>query len=243
MSEHFNTIVEGHGGDLDFYFNEGFKALYGSGILTPVIISLGIILFFKHNKNLKHKLFIGLSILFVYSFYTVAKTKMYAFPIIVFPFAMIFIAIVINKLFVFINKLISNRTVYISIITILTVISGVIIANPKRIINNHSPEKSYSNLYRLKELKEKDFINHIQNELKKDKYIIFNCNLSEFGDIPFLFYTNHDAFKIIPTEKQLEDLLKTNNRIAIINLGELPNYILSNKKIKILDAKKFAVKI
>ena len=47
ISKHFNTIIEGHGGDLDFYFNEGFKALYGSGILTPIIIFLGIILFFK----------------------------------------------------------------------------------------------------------------------------------------------------------------------------------------------------
>lgn len=239
MSKHFNTIIEGHGGDLDFYFNEGFKALYGSGILTPIIIFLGIILFFKYSSNLKHKLFIGLSILFIYTFYTVAKTKMYAFPIIVFPFAMIFIAITINKLFLVIIKFIPNRTIYITIITLLTLVSGIIIANPKRIISNHSNEKSHSNLKRLKELKEKDFIIHIQKELKNDKYIIFNCNLSEFGDIPFLFYTNHDAFKIIPTEKQLEDLLKTNNRIAVIDLGELPFYILSNKKVKILNAEKF----
>ena len=89
---------------------------------------------------------------------------MYAFPIIVFPFAMIFIAITINKLFLVIIKFIPNRTIYITIITLLTLVSGIIIANPKRIISNHSNEKSHSNLKRLKELKEKDFIIHIQKE-------------------------------------------------------------------------------
>lgn len=132
---HFSTTIEGHGGDAWFYW-DNLKLIYGTnGFLSLILFCLIFSAFFAKNKQLL-KIYLAISVLLPYIFFTLATTKMNAFCVIVSPLVVI-LAIgqfqkLINHLFpVFELKYFNKFAPFIIILTAL------ILIKPKTIIDNH----------------------------------------------------------------------------------------------------------
>lgn len=79
ISKHFKKVVEGHGGSNWFYF-ENFSEAYGK--LALLFVPIGLYAFCKFSVNKRTYFAHLLLILITYTFFTLAKTKMSAFPLI-----------------------------------------------------------------------------------------------------------------------------------------------------------------
>ena len=94
-----------------------------------------------------------------------------------------------------------------------------------------------------KEKDELDFLAASEQQQQQDElneeHILFNCQLTVNGHIPFMFFTNHRAFSFVPSHEQLVIAKKTNTNIAILDLGNLPDYINSDKSIRKIDVTQF----
>ena len=235
-SKHFFESVEKHAESTWFYFTEGFQTVYGSAVLIPFILLLGLILMIVKMPDRRHKIFISSSIIFVYVFYTVAATKMISFPIIVAPFAFLGLGFLINFLF----SLLENKTKqsWQKPLSVVRVVAVLVIAfsllNLSKIQTGHTSWKPDNNRNRSGELKEMAFINSLDKKLGDEKHVIFNASITLNGHIPVMFYTDHVAYDFVPSEAQIEELKKQEMKIAILDLGNLPNYIREDESIRVL---------
>lgn len=97
---HFSSGIEGHIGDYMYHLN-GMNVLYGNGILVQIIIISSILLMLliglikkKHYYSFASSIFI-----IIYLFFTLASTKLIAYPGIVMAFGFIALLFPFNYLF------------------------------------------------------------------------------------------------------------------------------------------------
>jgi len=83
-TQHFYTIVEGHGGGYWYYWKNLFT-LYGSADLLPYLILFSLVFVWKFVRHKNYALFLLVMIICPYAFFTLAETKMPAFTAIVIP--------------------------------------------------------------------------------------------------------------------------------------------------------------
>ncbi|MBL4592573.1 MAG: glycosyltransferase family 39 protein [Flavobacteriales bacterium] len=240
--KHFSEPIEGHYGNLWFYFTNGFNTLYGSGVIMPFVLLFGIVFMIYKIRNKEYKIGIITTIIVVYSVFTLAETKMIAFPLIITPFTYLGIGALLDSLLSITKKKVSIPIVT-TILSILIPLSISYAAlNLKRIQNYHTMRNPYDNHNRVRELIEMKFIDSLI-EMKLDQdYVIFNSCITVNGNIPIMFYTNHTAYSFIPSVSQIREIKNVGKKVAVINLGNLPKYILYDKDIKILHLKKERMK-
>lgn len=234
-ASHFLHPVEGHEETMWYYFHDGFKAIYGQGDLVFYFVLAGAIILVAKLKELKHQLFIALSIVFVYAFYTIAKTKMVSFPVIVTPFLFMGIAHLIHLLISFIQKK-TNRLIIPQILASLIIAYfGYLLVDLAKVEERHATKyKDYSDQNRIRNLVENQFISSLSTQLEDDNYVIFNSNISIHGETPVMFHTNYTAYNFIPLEGHIDIIRAAGKKIAVVDLGELPTYITEDKDIQIL---------
>ena len=236
-SRHFFEVIEGHRESTWYYFTDGLETIYGAGNLIPFILLVSTSLFLVAIKNKKHQIFITSVIIFVYLFYTLASTKMVSFPIIVSPIFFLSMGYLIFKILSVIEPIIKSSFLNQSISTSLLVLIAFTTLNLSKIETNHTDLNPYNNHNRVNEQMEMNFIQSLDKELKKEDYVIFNASITLNGQIPIMFFTNYIAYKFIPTQSQIEEVRKEGKKVAIIDLGNIPNYILLDKQIKVLNVK------
>jgi 4-amino-4-deoxy-L-arabinose transferase-like glycosyltransferase len=229
-TKHFFEPVENHSGDIWFHFR-AIKEIYGSGDAIPYIYLLGIIIFLK-NTNLKiYRYVILFAVIIIYTFYTMASTKMTSFCIIVSPFAFLGIASLVDATSIFL----SSSKMYSKFETLFRPIILIIICsfllNISKIQNYHTDWKPKDNQNREAELKEMSIIQTLKYQLGNRDYVIFNANVRLNGHIPIMFYTDYIAYNIIPTEAQIRIIQSKQYSIAILDNGDLPDYIKSKDEI------------
>ena len=237
ISSHFFKAIEGHTESIWYYFTDGLEIMYGSGDLVPFILLLGIILLLIKIPNKIYKVAIASTILFVYIFYTLAATKMVAFTIIVLPFVYLGLGYLIDSLNSLFGKKVDNKflTQTFSII-ILRVISFTAL-NLTKIQGNHTAWKAHDNHNRFSEQVEMALIQSLKDNLNGEEYVVFNASITLNGHIPIMFYTDYIAYNFIPSRNQIEKIRQNNKKIAILDLGNLPEYIVQDKSIKIVKVK------
>lgn len=234
-SKHFFEPIENHSESLWFYFTSGFKQVYGSGDLIPFIFLISTIIFVIKIKDNKDKYFIVYAIIFVYLFYTIAQTKMVSFTIIVSPLLYLSLGYVINKVLILISNKIKRILVQQTITTIAVFIVAYTALNINKIEGNHTYKKPHDNHNRKNEQAEMDFIRSLKGQLDDDKYVIFNTCITYGGNIPVMFYTDYIAYDFIPNPSQIESVRRQNMKIAVLNIGEIPDYITRDKNIKLIE--------
>ncbi len=236
--KHFFEVIEGHSKGFFYYFTNGLMELYGTGDAIPAIVLAGIVIMLIKVINNKYRIFIMITIIFVYLFYTAAATKMVGFVLIVAPFIYLGIGTLVNETLIIIRKKIR----YPLIVAVLGIVIPISIAftalNLSRIYNFHTMNKPHNNRNRLGELTEMKFIKSLKEELPDTNYVIFNAGIIVNGHIPIMFYTNHIAYNFIPSQSQIIEIRKQNKKIAIVNINTLPDYITSDDKIKMLNVEK-----
>ncbi|MFA4852743.1 MAG: glycosyltransferase family 39 protein [Bacteroidales bacterium] len=230
ISSRLFKVLDGHGGNFWYHF-EATRILYGSGLLVSFLLIFSLVVLFKKLNSINYRIFIISAILFVYLLYSIAATKSLAYCIIVSPLIYLgFSALFITAINYFEKKHFKNIVKNSFFYVLLSLICFFII-DMKDIQINHTMYKPSENEDRIKKLAEKSLINNLDNILPDKKYIIFNTNFAQGGNIPFMFYTDYIAYRCIPSKEQCEEVIRKGYKIAILDFNNLPDYIIYDENI------------
>ncbi|MHC1707454.1 MAG: ArnT family glycosyltransferase [Bacteroidales bacterium] len=227
---HLHTAVEDHSGSIWFHFLN-LRTIYGQGQAVPFILLTGLILLFFKVKNRVHRIGLLIPISAVYLFYSVVATKMLSFCIIVAPLVFLGMAVMLTAFIDFINSKVARK----ALISVISVVLVMTVAwfnlDLRRIQGYHTMWKPHDNCNRQAELYEMQGIKALQRALSDGPYVVFNASMRVNGQIPVMFFTRHTAYPYIPTKEQAEDLKTKGIKIAIFNIGTLPDYLVNDDKI------------
>jgi len=240
MHEHFSKPIEGHGGDSWFHFDEGLKKIYGSGQAVAWLLLLGIVTLLFRANALLYAAAIGVAVVGVYGFYTLAATKMIGFPLIVAPFLFLGLGALTDGVFGFLRSY-TNRIAH-RVVQFAVCFAICFLVMDMHLIHQHRAlvYKGQPEVYRIKKIAERKLVQVVDSALQSKPHVLFNAGLMSGGDITFLFFSNHIAFGGLPTP---EDVVKAKMKypdfpIAIIDQGQpLPDYLTTDSEIQIICAK------
>lgn len=229
-SSHFLKSIENHGGDVWFHF-KALKTIYGSGIFIPYLYLLGLILFIKKIPLTIYRIAITSAIIIIYTFYSLASTKMISFCIIAAPFAFLGLGSLIYSTIHFLQTRIKLKKIGSILQPLLLIVTCAFLLNLSKIANYHTMWKPNDNFNRKIELAEMDLIKKLKQQLANKKCIIFNVNDRLNGQIPIMFYTDYVAYNFIPTKQQLRKVKDLGYMPVVIVNSNLPNYIKNDLSI------------
>lgn len=229
-SKHFTEVIEGHEGDM-FYYIENFNLTIIDNF--KFIFPFALIAFWMISKNRSLSIAITIGVLFVFIFFTIAKTKMPAFTLITYPYLILGLSALVHyiaeKTISFLKPLYSKAVLPVSFLTISVFLLQIektqaSHTNWKFNVGDYNDRQFYLNW-----LKTAKYI----KSLKLDKdYVIFNCN--QMTHLSMMFYTDHFAYWSYPTPYHMRVLQQKNKKAAVINDGHLPSYCY-DKNILIIN--------
>ena len=228
FSMHFSSVVEGHGGDDWFHFN-ALNVLYGQGLIIPLLVSM--LFLGKKLVSLKYRVFTIGAIVFVYLFFSIAATKMVSFCLIVSPFIFLGIASFFVYLKSFMNQYVTSVMLRRVLFILLCALFSYKLLSIEQIYNNHNIENPMENNYRTNKIIERTVINNLPQNLSDKNYVIFNTKYAQGGNISFMFYSDYIAYRFIPSISQCDEVIAKGYKIAILDFGEIPEYITNNPEI------------
>ncbi len=226
---HFTQGLDGHTGDAWFHF-DGLAAIYGQNKLMPYLMIGAFVALILRIKNNTHRILFFFSTILVYTFYTLANTKMAGYVYVVSFVFYVAMASVLDQLFIVVVNKIPNRKYIISIIAFLLLLAiGYYDINLNKIKENHldSPDNYMSYGYAVSQ--DTKVIKQLGNLIPSDDYVLFNCKKREH--IAIMFYTNFNAYDQMPSKQLFLELKARNIKMAYNNNGKLPDYILQDSAI------------
>lgn len=224
-SDHFNVSLDGHGGDF-FYHIQRIGELYSWMALYLFIPAL--IAFYYFGKNKKLNLSTLSMVVFVYLFYSVAKTKMPAFTFILILPVVISFGSLMQVVTNFISRNIS-KPVFSKLIIIVFV--GAICwfnLNTIGLYKNHDPKGDAAVML----VHNKNIFKGLKEKLPADA-VVFNVKGRHF--IECMFYSDFTAYGIIPTQSQITEIKNKGRKIAVFDTDNLPDYFYNNPDIILIQ--------
>ncbi len=227
ISKHFTEVVELHEGPWYFYL-EGVQILYPFyKHLGAIIILISLLVLFPRIKNKHHKILVFSSVVFVYVFFSIAATKMTTFVFIVSPFIYLSLGYLITQLADRINVL--KRPLLFFSIMLFLIFKGI---NIRQTLADH-----YSSL-KLSQIEQtQQSISILQDRYKGKDAVIFGVGYLNATQV--LYFTDLVVYTVVPNTEQIELLLQNHKSPVIIDNGNLPDYILNDKRIEIIKDVKF----
>jgi len=211
-SDHIFKCLEGHCGDILYYY-DALHEQFGQGVLIPIIFILSILslLFFCKEVSVR-LLFLGLFFSF-YTFFTITKTKMLGYVLILLPFYWTSITYNLQLL----RQLVGNihmfklKAKYID----LLIVFMPLLAFNYNTLNKHHGLVERGRIYNnsRKEV-EKIFFKDLK--LGDKNTLIFSDRLSYNGHIAAMFYSDYQVYNYIPTEELKRELERLNRKYLIL---------------------------
>lgn len=224
---HITEPLDGHGGDSYFHL-EALKRIIG--YYSPFFVLAGVLFLQKYFKEKKMFIPFIFAVTVVYVFFTYVSTKMLGFTFIVFFIFFLGFGAIGENVYEYlkISKNIFRRILFCAALAYC----GLGICDLETFQKGHT-------LWIKKEFGLRNFRDHninwyntckeINKDLKDGKYVVFNCDNIDF--IKLMFYTDHIGYSIIPDYFQINLAKVKNYKIAIIDNGKLPKYIMNDKSI------------
>lgn len=228
-SKHLTEVIEGHGGNAWFHF-DNLQLTIGHASIYFILLGFFLLQYFITDKKVYFVLLFYVSLVFI--FFTIAVTKMPAFTLVVYPFIMMGLAAI--PLYLIKSIKILNSKAQNVIMALTLVFISFILIKLETTQELHTKWKKNPVVYadRIFYLKWKKTCKYIKS-LKLDKsYVVFNCN--EFRHISFMFYTDNIGMWGYPDAFTVETLKSKNKKIAVINDGHLPPFCINNKDVLII---------
>jgi 4-amino-4-deoxy-L-arabinose transferase len=227
---HFTRVMEGHKGDVWFHLNN-IGIMYGKLVLYLLIPGL-ILLYLKIKNKIIAVSFISFPII-IYLFYTLAKTKMQSYPIIVAMPVFMSLACIIDFVFSKIELIRIPKIIISVVLFMIIVLTGFINLNINQIQEKHTLWKT-DNQYSRMLAYNKDVFLSIKDSLPPNS-VIFNVKGRHY--VECMFYTGCPSYNIIPTEEQYNDVKRKGRTIVLFNdfNNEMPAYITNDKNVIILQ--------
>jgi len=234
-TKHFFEVVEDHGGDALFYFN-GLNKIYGEGQLVPYVILLSLFFFYKRLSENKFRVAFFSYLLIVYVFFSLAATKMLAFTFIVSPLIFLSLASFMETVLDYLkNKLFKREVFKNSFMALLMIVVAWANFNLYKIAYKHTLEiKPNDNDKRKDKINEAIFIKSLGDKLPSEDYVIFNCKAQK--NIAIMFYTDCIAYDLQLDHQNYTALKNKGLKLAVINDGKLPAYLLNDASVIKIDA-------
>ncbi len=228
-TRHFFEVIENHGGDA-FYYYENISKIYGAGTLVPLLILISLFIFYKSLRNNIFRIALLSEVIIVYLFFTIAATKMVAFCFIISPIIFLALASLIEKLILYFESRVVERIILKALITssFLSLIAWGNI-NLRKIAYKHTMLiRPNDNDGRLVKINDDRFIHFLANKITKD-YIVLNCK--QLQNITLMFYTGCIAYDKLPSIDEFNELKKNKYNLAAIDNGKLPIYISEDPSV------------
>ncbi len=227
---HFYQVTEQQGGGFWFHWN-ALKDIYGSGDLVPFLLILGLFLFVRKCSSQLYRVAILAAIIITYGFFTIAATKMIAFCLIVSPFFFLGLGALAETVVEWIKRKIKIKTLVKAIVTILLLGVCFFLIDITKVANYHTEWKPLDNCNRAAELKEMALIETLKAVLQDENYVVFNACVRKNGHIPIMFYTHYVAYNFVPDQAQINRIKQQSYKIAIVDVGSLPDFIRNDAEI------------
>lgn len=225
---HFLVPLDGHDGDMFYYFNL-ITSHYGTAALFLIVPAL--IIFLRRSTNFSAAASIVTGIVFVYIFYTIVQTKMPAFTFIAVLPVIISMGFLIDFVFsgpgrlrmhLFVNRML----IFLALTALL--ITRVDINTLKEKHGFLSPDNEYQSR-----------LGHNKKIFKAlnlpERTILFNVPGRHY--VEAMFYTDYTAYNFIPSAAQYEEVIAQHRTIAVFldDRNKLPSYMADNKEIIVLS--------
>lgn len=222
---HFTGVIEDHGGDYFFYW-ENLKTLFGRGDVIPWLIIVSFLFLWWSINEKKHVLFFYVWILVVYLFFTLAKTKMSGFVTIVSPLLVLTVVAFIMKVkSIILTRIKPSRVVLYSINGVLVLFLFTVLLRPHTTLLNHSLDDSNARSQRIKE------INFLKNSIPGGPNDIYFLNeATNHYNIDLMFYHPSTAINRAPQEKEVKKLLEKGYTIYVLYTNNKPQLDISGLK-------------
>ena len=229
--EHFINVVEKHGGGLWYHFNS-IKILYSKIFqwLIPIsIISLLIKIKTIELKNRYILLSLLIVIFWVYLFFSLAKTKMMSFPVIVSPFIFLFLGYFIYGIFVLIDKYIAYKLIKNSLkfFVISFLFFSLLYINDLRYY--HTNIDGFQKNVRAEKLRNYNLGIALKKYLNDNDYIILN--MPEFSHLATMILSENTAYDFLPQIDEINEIKVKNNKIVIFDDGKLSNELIEDTSL------------
>lgn len=237
MHRHFSHAIEGHAGDILFHFEEGLHRLYGSGDAVPWLLLAGLLTLSIRTENSAYRYGMLAGVAVVYGFYSLAETKMVAFPLIVTPIVMLGLGALTDAVFGLLKQYLARPVhTMLCVVTVTAVCAMELDMN--RVSNRHSLEpKGRMNIWRANRLAERGMIRHLEAVLPSGPHVLFNAAFDNGGYIQTMFYLPHPAFGHVPSADEIDivRLRLPDHRIVIIDKGSgMPEHIMADSAISVI---------
>lgn len=225
---HLFESLEGHRGNIWYHFGQ-FNILYGS--ITSFLILPAFFVLYKRIADKKLYLPIIGMIVIVYLFFSLVKTKMPAFTLIVAMLIFISLAAFLDYMLNYFSTLRINQWNKKLIIGLAIILLVFFRFNMEKIQSVHTQWKK-SNSYSRMLLYNK---NVFQSLKLPENAVIFNVKGQHY--IESMVYTGLPSCNFVPTNEQYLDLIGKGRVIAIfkpIN-SELPEYLVNDPTTIIIN--------
>jgi len=222
-SLHFFQALEGHKGDYFYHFNK-FESLFGTDFQYVFLVAV-VVLIFSRIKT-KYKISVLSPIVIVYLFYSLAATKMPAFPIIVAPIVYLVVAVAISFLLQLLKttKLNGAAIKFIGLSFMFFMFFHFLNHGSLALKNKAANLKTYQNATNS------TMVYKSLTKIFKDKEVIV-YNSRNYDKLKIMFHTCYRARSGVPSKKNIGILRENNIDIAVFDNNKLPAYILNDTTI------------
>ncbi len=191
-SKHLFEVIEDHGGDWRFYW-DNISLIYKSGLIIQLVIVLSLISLIFSSVNLRHKLFLLTTIFFPYLFFSIAATKMDSFLVIVIPLVTVVVVGETSKLSNLISLFVRSAKLKTIARTVFLVYISFVLINPKKIVQNHLFAEDFDPTHRLQRIAINEFISTYAFP-ENEKVALFNADMQLRKNIVWMFYKDIAAY-------------------------------------------------
>ncbi len=222
-SLHFFEALEGHAGDYFYHLNK-FETLFGTDFQYVLLVSF--VIFVLSKIKLKDKIALISPIVIVYLFYSLAATKMPAFPIIVAPIIYLIIAVSLSYILQFLKKTHFNEIAKkaIGIIIVFFLFFHFLNHDFLSLKNNTDNLKRYQKAINFT----LDYKN-LPTLFEEKEIIVYNSR--NYDKLKIMFHTDYRARSGVPSQKNIKVLKENNIEIVVFDNNKLPDYIIKDTTI------------
>jgi len=228
-SRHFFEVLEGHGGDLWYYFDQ---AVIQYGTFGTYLLLIALPVFFYNIKNIKIKISYGVMLAATYIFFSIAKTKMPAFCLVISPIIFLALAYLLDIFLNWMKQISISKKLILVFELIILIAIGIINFDVELLQANHTgwkPTESrrFYDTYKIYAAK---LGKELHGKYDIDKTVVVNCH--ETDNIPIMFFSGYTAYDRVPTYEEYLRLRKQGYKIIFIdNYTAIPDYINNDTAI------------
>jgi 4-amino-4-deoxy-L-arabinose transferase len=230
---HFTEPLDGHSGNMWYHFNQAIEQ-YGQ--VAAYVLPIALIILFRDIKNISHRVSFITYVVVVYLFFTISKTKMPAFCLIVSPILFLSLGNLLNKVIeqicqIKINKYLLNSTEF-----LLLIVIGIASFNIEKLQANHTDWiKNDARAWCNKNImRATEFGKLIKGKYDEKKTLIVNCK--ETDNIPIMFFSGYTAYSRNPNLEEYTVLKKNGYKILYLDdFSPIPEYLATDPNVSFIN--------